>query len=399
MAFYEVRSGVGVGAITVGSQRKLARDSNGRLWVAWYETVAGDIHIWVAYSDDEGATWTPEDITPALAAQQTHPSLAIDSANNLHVVWDGRGWGVNVGTFGIQYRQRSAAGVWSAVELIADNVRNQYYPSIAIDSLDRPHVAFQGQGYMPLVLQWSLVYHTRVGGVWSAALVIEQSAGLSGFPSIAVDSGDDIHLVWAGGWGSDIQYNRRTGGVWGVQEAVTNVPGNQEVPSLALDSSGAPHVTWTGKTWGLNPAIRNIRYRNRVGGAWGAHEAVTDEANEQRWANISINGVDSVFATWLGLGFGTFPARRQVMLRRRTAGGWDANQQLTDINLAQGADPNLMWPGAPYSGCEMVYNEATPPYRVMYGWPAAYPPAPPPAPPAAPPYRHNQAFALSREEL
>ena len=60
----------------------------GEFWVAWDDFRRGDSDIWLS-SYDEDDTWD-EDYAPPVASgpgEQTHPSVALDDAGNLHLLW------------------------------------------------------------------------------------------------------------------------------------------------------------------------------------------------------------------------------------------------------------------------------------------------------------------------
>jgi len=72
-----------------GSQRKLARDGNGNLHTVYVRVTGGYNNVFYAKSYDGGQSWFETALTSDTAYAQNRPSIAIDSANNVHVVWDG----------------------------------------------------------------------------------------------------------------------------------------------------------------------------------------------------------------------------------------------------------------------------------------------------------------------
>src|SRR3990167_2242653 len=68
------------------SHRSMARDSAGRIWVAYIGGGTG--FLYVAYSDDGGATWIEETIwADANAYGFLGTTLMIDSFGVPHVIW------------------------------------------------------------------------------------------------------------------------------------------------------------------------------------------------------------------------------------------------------------------------------------------------------------------------
>jgi hypothetical protein len=83
---YIVKTGAEADSTHFSSQRKLAVTSDGRLHAAYHRKIGGISQIFHAESADGGATWTEEQVTNATRDQDC-PALAVDSLNNLHIVW------------------------------------------------------------------------------------------------------------------------------------------------------------------------------------------------------------------------------------------------------------------------------------------------------------------------
>lgn len=163
---------------------------------------------------------------------QGSASLAVDSRDNIHVVWDGFGWGTNPGAINVEYRMRSSLG-WQPQEAVTDRNVTQ------------------------------------------------------GRPSIAVDSKDFVHVVWEGlGWGTNtgfgnIEYRMRSLAGWQAVEGVTDMNVNQLEASIAMDFMDNVHVVWFGMGWGTNITHSNVEYRMRSSSGWQMVVGLTDSALAQ----------------------------------------------------------------------------------------------------------------------
>ena len=142
---YTVKTGALSDSTQANSQRKLARTSDGTLWCVYHRISGSYRQIFASYSTDDGETWTEEAVTSA-SYNQYHPAIAIDSQDNIHVVWRGLGWGTNTNYTNIRYRKRTSSG-WQSHEAVTDKNKHQYHPSIAIDSNDNVHVVWGGAGW------------------------------------------------------------------------------------------------------------------------------------------------------------------------------------------------------------------------------------------------------------
>ncbi|MDP3013187.1 MAG: hypothetical protein Q8M92_03010, partial [Candidatus Subteraquimicrobiales bacterium] len=94
---------------------------------------------------------------------------------------------------------------------------------------------------------------------------------------------------WYGiGWGTNttvnnIEYSKRLTAStdWATnREGVTDSASAQLSPAIALDSANNVYVVWAGKGWGPNTANNNIQSRKRTT-SWQTQAAITDLAAEQ----------------------------------------------------------------------------------------------------------------------
>ncbi|GAH69904.1 unnamed protein product, partial [marine sediment metagenome] len=187
----------------------------------------------------------------------------------------------------IQYQKRTTT--WQARESVTDSPDIQYRSSIAMDSEDNVHVVWYGKGWGDNTTIYNIQYRKRTT-TWQAQEGVTDSPDIQYRPSIAIDSGDNVHVVWYGkGWGDNttvynIQYRKRTT-TWQAQEGVTDGPDIQIYPAIAIDSEDNVHVAWYGLGWGENTAKYNIQYRKRTT-TWQTQEGITDRAYDNKYANL-----------------------------------------------------------------------------------------------------------------
>ena len=352
--------------------RKLARDLTGRWWAAYARNVGGRTQVMAAYSDDDGESWTEEAVTAA-ALHQRYPSLAVDAAGDVHVVWHGQGWGEHASRDNIQYRRRTTA--WEAQEALTDVAQHQRYPSIAVDEAGEVHVAWHGEGWGTRTGHSNIQYRRRTTA-WGPQEAVTDVAAYQSPPSLAVDRAGNVHMMWRGeGWGTNrgyrnIQYRRRTT-AWGPQEAVTDVAATQGNPSIAVDTADNVHVVWHGEGWGTHTSHGNIQYRKRTA-AWQAQESLTDVGARQWDPSLAVDTADNVHVAWYGLGWGTHTSNNNIRYRKRTI-AWQTQESLTDVgahqqylNLCDGLDPGyaLVWTahdGSQYSVEFLLVRDNSPP--------------------------------------
>lgn len=292
MATYTVKSGVLNDATMWNNARKLVRKSDGTLWCV-YEFPGINQEIRVSYSIDNGVTWTEEIAVASDTEAYFSPALAVDSQDRLHLVYR------NETTEKLEYRRRTT--LWLAEEIV-ENDYDGDDPCIAIDSQDNVHVAFIAVHPSYLTCR-NIRYRKRddATDTWSAAeWVTEVGTAFWGqfYPAIAIDSLNNVHLVWEGTtWGLNptvynIRYRKRTAGGWQAHEAVTDVADSMFWPVIALDSYNYVHVAWHGA---------GIEYRQRTD-SWQTKVVIA--ASPANTASIALDRADNIYILYQESGTG-----------------------------------------------------------------------------------------------
>ena len=206
-ASYIVKTGADTDSTWSPSQRKLAKTSDGHLHVVYHrKDASGIFQIYHAESADGRMTWAEEPVTSE-SNDQVYPAIAVDSSNNLHVVWQGKYSGSPT-VRQIRYCKKTLSG-WQAVQnLTNEAIDYGGYPAIAVDGNNYIHIVWGGfRGpdtacphirYLKYTTGWQPIDDSIQEGVgYNEAL-----------PAIAVDGNNYIHVVWmSGGYHSQAQYH------------------------------------------------------------------------------------------------------------------------------------------------------------------------------------------------
>jgi hypothetical protein len=364
---------------TMGNnKRSLAIDSQGRLWTVYGRKDGGDDKIFVAYSDDDGLTWTEEQVNDdAPGYPQFDPAIAVDSKDNIHVVWSGAGYWMSSypDKNNIYYRGRTSWGGWYQQALITDIDADQAMPTIAVDSLDMLIIAWSGLGWgsNPELPNIQYLYSWFGAYFYDDIEHVTDNDKTNLHPSVGIDPNNNIHLVWDesvinGGITEKINviYRKRLhywterdpSIAWFPEEKVTNSLLRQEFPSLALDSINNIHVVWKGQKSSADLSY-DIYYLSKSSSGWLAQpEAVTDEGQvgnnyDQIYPSVTVDSLDNVYALWKGKGWGTNMSNFNLRFRQRTSFGWQAQMGITDRSYDQG------WPVAMWANYPRVNNAKT----------------------------------------
>lgn len=152
----------------------LTQTSRWDLWYIWWDELTSN---WVVESVANGGTHSHRNVV----------SLVIDSVGKPHIAWAAR-WGS--GLWGIFYAVKNGT-TWT-IETVAHD--DDSAPSIALDSNDEPHVLWNHVGYC---INPRLQYASRVGGSWIKEEIPGGERGGGDSPrQLFVDSSDTPHIAF-----------------------------------------------------------------------------------------------------------------------------------------------------------------------------------------------------------
>jgi hypothetical protein len=355
-------SSIANGDLSYSGARKLVRASDGTLYTVYSRIVNTKNNIFCSYSTDLGVSWHEMKITNDSIYNQNYPSIAIDSKNYLHVVWNGP----NGTTSNLQIRYTMYDGsTWSPiVNLTSEPTSPQKTPCIAVDGTDKVHVVWGTNLYQ-------LRYICKTGTSWGTIVIIIPSTGdhtNRNIPSIAVDASNNLHVVCTGGY--DISYVSRTGSTWGSVVTISkpSPSSNHYSPCIVVDSLGTVHVIWRGPYPG-GLGIYQIRYIKKVGSTWSPIENLTHETmfDVGLYSSVAVDGNNNLYVVWQGKTAAS-NIYDQIRLRKYDGSTWSPTVNLTSGNITHQL-PNLIcsvYPriygahsNVPKTGFAFVYQNGT----------------------------------------
>lgn len=344
---YIVTTGAEVDSTHFASQRKLAVTSDGHLHVAYQREIGGISQIFHSESADGGATWTEEQVTTATRDQDC-PALAVDSLNNLHIVWqDGKFFQPGI-VPSVLYRAKTTT--WGDVEVVAAYAQ---CPAIAVDSDDHVHVIYGPYVYSPGYYgggdgkRW----RERTTSGWGPEERFSQDQYWGPLQAIAIDGNDNVHVAFRHSPTStyDTHYRSRNASGWGTETDVGeggNIGGGGMEPSIAIDSTNGIHIVWAYRD--SSTGNYYIKYRQFTT-SWQPIvnlEGPTDYL--QRTPAISIDREDHIHVVWSGKHSGS-PTYYQIRHREFTT-SWQPIENLTSSACADQTNANSLWAFWPQIG-------------------------------------------------
>ncbi len=238
------------------AEPQVAVDSQGRATVVWSSSHLAETRV---ESVRLGADGTPESVQTlsdvTYFAQE--PQVAVDSQDRATVVWTG-GDGSNTR---IQAVRIGAGGVPAERQALSEAGQDAFAPNLAIDSQDRPTVAWGID-----IAGETTVQAVRVGADETPEQVhtVSGPLGRAPEPHVAVDSQDRAWVLWSRQEGAPEEFR------WSVQAARIDADGapgavltlsgpNASDPAIAVDSHDRAWVTWRDETAPGQGILRALR--------------------------------------------------------------------------------------------------------------------------------------------
>jgi hypothetical protein len=183
------------------TRARIATDSENNLHMAYTDYRHGPPEIYYMKLDEQGNILIDETpITVQDAATSYHVDVACDSNDNVHIIWsDIRDTGP-VSNIELYYEKMDNMGNTLVDELrITHAPHYSLYPSISIDSSDNLHIVWSEEINVMSVLQEE-IYYTKLDNNGNTLVDDFALTGNDGeeslFPDCEADSQGNIHVVW-----------------------------------------------------------------------------------------------------------------------------------------------------------------------------------------------------------
>ena len=284
------------GSPGVSQEPAIAIDSSGTTHVVWQDNMPGVYEVFYACKPADGSWSAPIIISPDDTNASQYPDIAIDGDDNLHVVWQDD---TALGTIDIYYINKTAGGPWSSEVVIYSDAAPSMWPAIAIDNHDNLHVVWHDQEPGSYEIYYSMSMDG--GSTWLPPAIISGAPG-SYAAAIAIDSEDNLHVVWQHIILSkyEIYYaTKPSGDPWSTPVNISKNSGDSLYPAIATDNSNNLHVVWED----LTPGNYEILYSISMDGGltWPTQVNISDSDDSSVFPDIatdSNNGLHVVWSDW-----------------------------------------------------------------------------------------------------
>jgi len=310
----------------------IAVEASGKVHVVWQDNTPGNFEIYYKKSPDGGATWAGAKKLTFTAGSSRAPAIAVDPSLNLHVVWADD----TPGNFEVYYKKSTDGGAtWTANKRLSMTADSSDHPFIAVDSAGDLHVVWQDN--TPGNEEVFYAKSTDKGAAWSAARRLTWTPDESEDPAIGVESSGFLHLVWGDETpgNSEIYHKKSTdgGATWSVNKRLTWNSGGSVGPKIAVDPSGCLHVVWPDHS----PGNYEIYYKNSPdgGATWTTNNRLTWNSSFSLEPVMAADSSGHLHVVFMD----NAPENFEIFYRKSVDGGvtWTTNRRLTWSIYAQGS--------------------------------------------------------------
>ena len=273
---------------------RLAIDSSNNIHIVWVDSKSGFYEIYYAKLDNLGNIVVPPKLLTTDDEQKEYwVDIAVDSRDRLHLVWQHKN--VSINNYEIHYMVLNN-GVITIHDriLYSDNYANAEMPKIALDSGDCPHIVYSRSAYQYAADE---IFYTKLdcdGNI----LVKDQEISLhdgydSYYPNVAVDSEGYIHSVWRDTRdGMNIYYSQLDNdGNTVIDDIPLGTAKNSGWPTITEGPSHTVCVAWQGAD--------GVHFVQFDGTFWTSDKKITsDSAVIAWWPEIAWDKRDEVSLVW-----------------------------------------------------------------------------------------------------
>jgi len=139
---------------------------------------------------------------------------------------------------------------WSPPKRLTWNSGNSWEPYVAIDSSDQIHLVWADE--TPGNFEIFYKNSTDGGATWSLISRITWTSGVSRYPNIKIDSNGYIHLIWTdylSGNGEVFHKKSTDSGItWLIPKRITWNSGTSINPKMIIDAADVIHLVWEDST-------------------------------------------------------------------------------------------------------------------------------------------------------
>jgi hypothetical protein len=259
-----------------GKFASLAIDGNDNIHISYYDDdeQGGNGNLKHAFYNRVADTWTIEVVDSSAPKVGKFTSLTLDSNGRPHIAYMDETYDT------LKYAYKSG-NTWVR-EVVDDDGNVGAYPSIALNSSNVPSISYYD--FTPDNTGMNLRYAVRLGtNNWHTETVI--ASGKNGlFTSLAIDSSNRPHIAYFNDDNDDLKYTYKSGGTW-YFSTVDTVNSVGWYITMLLDSYDNAHISYYDYSNG------NLKYATSKWNRWNV-EIIDDAGDVGMFSSITLDKAD-----------------------------------------------------------------------------------------------------------
>ncbi|MBI2021776.1 exo-alpha-sialidase [Candidatus Daviesbacteria bacterium] len=309
----EVDSSEDYRALGFSGQKKLVSDSQGNIYVTYRKKANSYYEIFVAKlkkdEDSYQVVFKKNVSNINNKVNQRVPSIAIDSKEQLHLVWYGSDSNNPEGNRQIKYSNSKDGGeTWakpiniSYVEGFKGQNLWQEHPDIWVSKSDNLFIVWEGKDKESNDQLIKFSKSEDGGKVWSDWKDISVSSGSQSRPTIIQDKNNSLYVFMYSkqkSTNSQIWYStsENEGETWSDWKNISNSSKDSKHLSVTLDSKNNTHLVW--REFNQSLGKTQIMYSKFNGQAYSQPEIISESKNFQFFPQIGVSNDDTIFIAWV----------------------------------------------------------------------------------------------------
>jgi hypothetical protein len=337
----------------------IALDSNGDIHLVWDDDNPGNSEIYSTKSTDGGATWSKPKRITWNTGSSAFPDVAIDSNNNMHLVWHDNSKDSNLE---LLYKKSTDGGAtWSKYKRFTWNTGRSLEPTILIDSYDHIHVVWQDES--PGNFEIFYKRSTDGGLTWFMSDRLTWTATWNDEPAMAADSNDHIHLVWRDDRELYCKRSTDRGATWLKYRRLTWNSGLSCRAAIGVDTNDHIHVIWQDDSKDSNFELLYKKSTDN-GATWSKYKRLTRNAGASIIPAIALDAQNHIHLVWQDDSMGI---KEEVYYKRSTDGGstwttkrltWNSGQSsYPEITIDSSSNIHIVWNDSASGNFEIYYKK------------------------------------------
>ncbi len=275
------------------------------------------------------AQWGPDfRLTDRPLIDRTDPNpcrnIVADGRGNIHVVWSS-----SIPRWRVYYRRHEGSS-WLPETLLVTgvDVHRSQFSSLAVDTSDNLHLVFEDNRTIGSWVCDRMFYKKWDRAAWSRDTNLTDTSPYQ-YPSLAVDSTNKLHVVYSQvTYPARLYYKRFNGLFWERETLLARLKGGDAKswarPVIVPDLKGNLHLVWADDTTGNY----ELYYKRYNGSFWEPETMLTNCFESSIYPTMAMDSRSRIHIVWQDFRYGTW----DLFYKRHNGTAWEPETLLVSVD-------------------------------------------------------------------